>query len=93
MVARAELQHVQNLLALVHTHLERHHATLERNLPSNTPAAGRAALAGIKEVWDYGCHFISFKAMSDRQIIHLSYFCTAAVFSVRLLTSYASKNI
>lgn len=51
MVARAELQHLQNLLALVHSHLERHHSTLECTLPPNTPLAGRSALAGIKEVW------------------------------------------
>ncbi|XP_034231584.1 LOW QUALITY PROTEIN: TBC1 domain family member 5 [Thrips palmi] len=50
MVAKAELEHLHHLITLVHAHLERYHATLERTLPSNTPAAGRAALDGIKRL-------------------------------------------
>jgi len=51
MVARAELEHLHNLILLVHAHLEKYHVTLERTLPSNTPPAGRAAVEGIKRVW------------------------------------------
>lgn len=49
-VARAELQHLHNLLSHVHLHLECYHATLEHTLPSNTPPAGREALCGIKQL-------------------------------------------
>lgn len=50
MVTRAEVCHLHNLIFYVHTHLERHHATLEHTVPPNMPPAGRAALDGIKQL-------------------------------------------
>ncbi|KAK3912671.1 TBC1 domain family member 5 [Frankliniella fusca] len=49
-VTRAEVCHLHNLIFYVHTHLERHHATLEHSVPSNLSPDGRVALDGIKQL-------------------------------------------
>ena len=66
-VARAELRHLHNIIALVYSHLERHHATLERTLPPNTPHNARLALTGIKEVWKHHYHLSKLCLKTESQ--------------------------